>query len=620
MPMFKGYVLTNGKIPKSALSEGLLDTPPQIGDFGGLLQDDIIMIDVDSRDDADIIHNIIKDKNVKCNILETDRGKHFYFKNKNPTGAEVIKTNKIKTNTSLGITIDVKLGSKNTVVPLRVKGGMRLFKLIHEELDPLPCWLIPVKHTNVFHGLKEGDGRDQLLFNYILTLQSNSFDKNDIIDTLNIINEYMFDDPIETSRMEIICRDEAFQKPIFFKDKTFQHDTFAKYLIQKYHVVKIDGQLHYYENGVYNKFDSICSKMIEEIPTLKKAQRNEVWHYINDLITTRTQQASPKYICLNNGIYDMSNNVIFPHSPEYIFTNKIPVNYNKCAKSKLIDDTFDKLTCKNMELTKLLFEIIGYCFYRRNEIGKFFIFTGEGGTGKSTYIKLIKTLIGEDNCSAVSMHNVCHRFNQTSVVGKLVNLGDDISDQYIQDDSDFKKIVSGDTMEFEHKYGTPFKNDVYCKQIFSANKLPNVHDKSDGFLRRFIPVPFRAKKFRDATDYDPFIVDKLTSSECLEYLVLKGIEGLKDVLINNDFTIDQDIRDEIADFKACNDPLIEFFEDTKILNEPVANVYIAYLGWCHSSGLKWISKNMLSAEIKRRFGYKSKSTSIGGESMRIYTE
>ena len=45
----------------------------------------------------------------------------------------------------------------------------------NEESQPLPRWLHPVKSNMEFLNMDAGDGRNQSLFNYILTLQSNDF-------------------------------------------------------------------------------------------------------------------------------------------------------------------------------------------------------------------------------------------------------------------------------------------------------------------------------------------------------------------------------------------------------------------------------------------------------------
>lgn len=55
-----------------------------------------------------------------------------------------------------------------------------------------------------------GDGRNQALFNYILTLQSADFEKEEARDCLRMINKYVLKEPLAEDELDVIMRDEAF--------------------------------------------------------------------------------------------------------------------------------------------------------------------------------------------------------------------------------------------------------------------------------------------------------------------------------------------------------------------------------------------------------------------------
>ena len=62
-----------------------------------------------------------------------------------------------------------------------------------------------------------------------------------------------------------------------FEGKAFLFDKFAQYLKNEYHIVKINGQLHIYNKGIYDYAQkTIETKMIEKIPTLTSQRRTEV--------------------------------------------------------------------------------------------------------------------------------------------------------------------------------------------------------------------------------------------------------------------------------------------------------------------------------------------------------
>ena len=59
-----------------------------------------------------------------------------------------------------------------------------------------------------------------------------------------------------------------------------------------------------------------------------------------------------------------------------------------------MDKTLNKISCDDKQLRMLIEEMVGYCLFRRNELGKCFILTGSGANGKSTLLDVIKRLIG----------------------------------------------------------------------------------------------------------------------------------------------------------------------------------------------------------------------------------
>ena len=72
----------------------------------------------------------------------------------------------------------------------------------------VPPYLIPVKVGNMFSfkEMGDGDGRNQELFNYILTLQQKGLKKDEVIETLRIINEYVFKDSLPDSELRTMMR------------------------------------------------------------------------------------------------------------------------------------------------------------------------------------------------------------------------------------------------------------------------------------------------------------------------------------------------------------------------------------------------------------------------------
>ncbi|GMG96832.1 phage/plasmid primase, P4 family [Tepidimicrobium xylanilyticum] len=612
--IFKGFIPTKGKRPIEPIRGRTefypLEDVQHLESYGGILKDDVILVDSDDEEQSKILFKIIQDLDIKCNVIQTDRGKHFYFKNTD------VRSNKIGNQCPLSLTLDYKLGTKNTVVPLKINGVNRKWLQETNLIDPLPIWLIPIgKNIIDFSTLGEGDGRNQALFNYILKLQSEGLSKEEIRETIKLINDYVLKEPLPDKELEIILRDEAFQKPVFYKGKQLLHDKFAEYLKYEENIIKINGILHIYKDGIYTADSTEIEKaMIKHIPGLTRSKRAEILSYL-ELIAEEKELSNVDYIVLNNGLYNIKTDTLSDFTPDYIAKNKVPVNYNPGAYHEVMDKTLDKIACYDKQLRMLLEEMVGYTLLRRNELGKTFILIGQGSNGKSTLLDIIKHFLGEENVSSIALEELGQRFKTAELYGKLANIGDDISSKYMEDNAIFKKLVTGETVNAERKGKDPFDFNNYSKLIFSANEMPRINDTSDGLMRRLVIVPFNAKFSKHDPDFDPFIKDKLLTNEAMEYLLNIALKGLKRVIKNNGFTEVESVTKEIKEYEKRNNPVVAFLDENDIENIPTDEVYLSYSSWCYENGLKPISKRKFSNEACKH-GYKSIQIRIPKEELK----
>lgn len=625
MSFFKGYVPTKDKKClykfKGKSSEELqtYEQVKNLPEFAGILADDAVLIDIDDKPQSEKMLQIVKDMKLKCRVYKTTKGMHFLFMD------NLIDSNKTKTKLACGfVNIDIKIGKRNSYEVLKFGNKEREILYDSENYEFVPKWLTPIRTPENFSDMETGDGRNQKLFNYILTLQSNDFTKDEARECIKIINNYILKEPLEEHELETILRDEAFQKPVFFNGKQFLFDKFANYIKNNNHIVKINGQLHIYRDGIYVQGQlEIEAAMIESIPNLNRAKRAEVLSYLDILVKKNSKPSDSRYIAFQNGVYDLVEDKLLDFTPDLIIMNKIDCDYNPSAYHELLDKTLNKIACNDSTVRALLEEAVGYCFYRRNELRKSFILTGEKRNGKSTYLAILKELLGDENTVALDLNELGDRFSSASLFGKLANIGDDIADDFIPNPAIFKKIVSGDWIKGEKKGQNEFFFKPYCKLLFSANAIPRMKDKSGAVLDRLVIIPFDAKFSETDPDYDPNIKYKLLQKESLEYLVVLGLQGLKRVLSRNAFTVSSKVEESIEEYKETNNPIELFFkeiEEDEILNEPTNKVYTKYNEFCMSNGFTAMSKIEFSKQVKRRFGMEIINKTISGKRYRIFVK
>lgn len=625
--LFKGYVPIKNKectMPFKGKSSDELLTLREARkheEYAGILNDNTALIDIDDYDLSEVMMRIVEEKQLACRVYETTRGKHFLFKNDDRG-----QKNWIKQTLACGLKSDGKLGCRNSYSVLKHKGKEReiIYDIFDdEEYDTVPKWLLPVHTKAEFIDMEEGDGRNQALFNYILTLQSNGFSKDEARECIQIINKFILKNPLSEKELNTVMRDEAFQKPVFYDGKTFLHDKFGEFLISEYHIVKIGSVLHHFANGVYVPAN-LDGLMIRHIRNLKQQQRKEVTAYLNAKIEQNTPVCSANFIAFRNGIYDISTDQLEPFSADKVLTNKINWNYNPQAYSELVDNVLNSLACNDPKVRLLLEEVIGYTFFRRNELRKAFMLKGKRHNGKSTFIDMIAYLLGEDNISSLDLNDLSHEYKAAGLFGKLANLGDDIEDEFIPSAGIFKKVVSGDRMNANVKFAAPIEFNPYCKLIFSGNTIPRLGRgrDSDAILDRLIIVPFNASFNKGSADFSPFIKYQLRSEECMEYLVKLGIEGLKRVLNAQGFTTTEGTDQELAEYAETLNPISMFFDEMgdSMLNESTKKCYRRYNEFCIENAMKPISHIEFSKQVKAHYGYDIKVMNIERKSTRVFVK
>ena len=620
--LFKGYLPTVGKQPIVKFKDASpLNEVRHLGEYAGLLAENTVLIDIDDYEQSEILMDIVEDLQLNCRVYATTRGKHFMF-----YGG---KHNKCGTHLKLaiGIEADIKVGKHNSISVLKYDNKLReiIYDIeSYEEYEEAPDWLLPVKTKVDFTNLADGDGRNQTLFNHILSCQSAEISNDDIKTAIGLINKYVLSDPLDDSELNKILREDSFKKPIFYSDKgQLLFDKFAHYIKNNHHVIKLDEQLHIFKDGVYvSGNDVIEREMIKLIPNLTARNRAEVLKYLELIAPEVKGMANAKYIAFNNGIYNLDTEKLEDFNPDIVVKNKIPHNYNYDAYNETMDSVLDKISCFDDHIRDLLEEMAGYCMYRRNELRKAFILIGDKANGKSTFLACLIRMVGENNTASLDLAELGDRFRTAELFGKLINGGDDIGDEFIANPAIFKKIVSGDPIVVEKKGQHPFTLYNYAKPIFSANNIPRIKDKTGAVLDRLVIVPFNATFSKHDADYDPHIKYKLRTEEAMEYLIQLSLDGLKRVLANNGFTICTKVQSEIDDYNEQNNPIVGFFKeldvDTDVNNQPTKDVYTRYKLYCSDNGFTPLSAIEFTKYIKKELEMDVKVIKLNGKSCRIY--
>lgn len=383
----------------------------------------------------------------------------------------------------------------------------------------------------------------------------------------------------------------------------------AKMLVEENNLIKLDNLIYGYNGRCYQCLTNTeIENLIHQVnKNLSEKQRKEILKKI--YFEAPKKEKDLEFISVKNGLINIADKEIrlYEHAPNIVTTFYIDYKYNPNADYTDIICYLNDLVCDDTSQLKILLEFLGYCLYPECFLRKALVIKGDYRNGKSKFLEVLKHFFGTDNCCSLDIQDIVSRFGLFGVMNKSINLGDDISDQYIGDDSKFKKVIAGNDILLEQKGKDAFTYKPYAKHIFSCNTMPRFDDKTGAIKDRLIFVIFPNVYSVENGNLRPNIVKEMTTNENMEALLILALENLKEILNNNKFTYSHKSESCLNEFDKDNNPILYFIEEIEEnswLNEkafnnmPVAEAYERYIKFCQNNGHKPLTKINFSKSIK----------------------
>ncbi len=319
--------------------------------------------------------------------------------------------------------------------------------------------------------------------------------------------------------------------------------------------------------------------------------------------------SNPELICCKNGMVNVDaedrKNALISHDAKYGAKAQIPcifgVKYFKKLDRwlKFLDEVFPGRNEKGK--IDVLQQFFGYCLLTDCRYAKALWLIGGGANGKSVVIDVLTGMLGEENVSALSMHELGERFRTYAMENKFANLAAETTREAMGT-STFKKLVSGDLVSAERKYGDAYMFRNFAKNIFSLNEPPVVLDKSHGFARRLIVIEFLRQFAEDEQDHT--LAKKIIENE-LDGVFMWALDGLMKLLENDGFEELEEVNKAKKRLILAMYPFQQFIQECCDLgeDEQVApkEMWKSYQDWCKEGQYSIMSRNRFYNQIMRSF-------------------
>jgi putative DNA primase/helicase len=331
-----------------------------------------------------------------------------------------------------------------------------------------------------------------------------------------------------------------------------------------------------------------------------------------------------------NGMLNLKTGVLMDTTPDNAHTWVLPYEHNIYEDCPNIKVWLHWALKGEEDIVKYARAWLAAILHGFNDMQQFLHLIGPGGTGKSTFQRLIYAMLGEDNVSHTTLRDLeFNNFELAKIQGKrLVVLAD--SSRYGQSMDNLKRIVGGDPVRCERKNVQQTTDFVYQGTVLMAsNEFLASTDHTSGLDRRRAMIVFDAKLTDEEKDS---WVERGGESKLLHMEIPGLINWLLELsfkqIIDTIKAPPQTSRDIVVEAMSSSNPVVEWIED-RLTTEPteldamngrspfatwgivkainingerfIKDVYVhmypSYCDWCEGNGRSPISKDRLKSTV-----------------------
>ena len=368
--------------------------------------------------------------------------------------------------------------------------------------------------------------------------------------------------------------------------------------------------LNQHQTGFFEEMTQTeCRMHVRSIESLQYATPTTVGMLVSGLLEDAERvinpalfrQARSRIIGFQNGVFDLQIGKMRQYtSSDFVLMplpHTIPERIDQDVEKWFMGVLSEWVT---PEVSDWFADVLAYfLFIHPNAENLWMNFFEAGRNGKSSCLKLLEKIVGDDKAIGADLAHI-NRFSNATFQGKWLILGRDSSAFVSEGATSFIKNYSGDEKALvEVKGGNSFDTYTTGKIIVSTNNLIQSKDRSFGWYRRLIPVPFP---------------NRFDLNEDFERALFKQIPQIIRILLHraycyrqNKLPVSQYLPEPVAKLKEetryLNDRVVAFWELNffekvmtdkglrpapiveeflKIHNKPMSTVYRCYENWHHS--------------------------------------
>jgi len=306
----------------------------------------------------------------------------------------------------------------------------------------------------------------------------------------------------------------------------------------------------------------------------------------------------------NNGTINLRTGELKPHNKSDTITKISPVDFDPDAECPVFMEFLSKIMNGNQNLIEFLNRAVGYSLTGNISEQVLFFLYGTGANGKSTFLEVIRMMMGEyaqqaDFNTFLQQSGTTVRNDIARLKGARFVTAVEVEDGRRLSEVMVKQITGGDLLIARFLYGEYFEFYPEFKLFWAANHKPIVWGTDHGFWRRMRLVPFEVTI--SEAEMDKNLGEKLQAElpgilawavrGCTMWQKI-GLKPPPEVLAATSMYREE--QDDIGEFfNAC----CKMKKDATVTK---AKLYQAFQDWCEKNGEKPMPKRRFGSKLKER--------------------
>lgn len=361
-------------------------------------------------------------------------------------------------------------------------------------------------------------------------------------------------------------------------------------------LVELDGATHILKWAK----SSLALGRIEAMLKLARSDKNII-------VQAGELNSDPLVLAVANGVLSLRTRELLPPDPKCLVTCQSPVTFIPGAQAPRWHNFLNDVTNGNEDLQETLQQAAGYALTGLNSEQCMFILHGMGANGKSTFLSVLRMIMGPYGALVPADTILAKRFgggatnDLAALYDKRLVVMTESEMSALLNESKVKAVTGEGSISARFLYHENFEFKIQFKMFIGTNHKPQIRGGEDAIWRRIRLIPFEVQIQPDKIVKD--LQDELFEEEgpgILNWM----LDGCTKWLEKRQLFLCKEVIESTDEYRAQEDIIGQFIDEAVVADSTgyvdKSSLYKVYVKWADTNGLQAMSKKRLGSILKER--------------------